>query len=727
MKSMSKTITSSSAMLRAALEDVDKEIEQVEAAAQKEAARLEGEGGASDVTDPKTYAAATEGFLGGVAGFGSVILAGFATAAIGVPAIPIFAAAGAGVAVTVAKKQKEIENISKQIKVLATAEGQRALKAGQISKEDYKKNIEVEWTDVVQGAIFGGLFTGIYAAIKGHQLEDKMKELKQKLKDLDDVLKDSEAKGIKNLKGKPGNENLEEGAAEGAAAPGDELGQTASGTAEGNGDPAAAEIPATDVATTTAENGEAAAAGTEPAAPAATDNPGTQAAAPAAVDTNVEGADATATAMGEEGGAIADGADLDVETVEAEGIQQDLDAAEEVGVAMESIHRELKQISIAAAGLEALAITLDATKQVGGPNVHTAFMYQTGLETICAMLEIKKPFTPALEAVEEGDAKINATAKAADSGKNLVQRMIEAMRAGLERFGKWVGNLWKFISQATQRTLARAKKMQAGIASATFSTEAVKGGVANAVKDTAEFVRGFGGFAETVKHFNSPATYGGYVELMSMASRIQLGNGREDEVVNGAIAALDKMEKEFGAGMQKQESEDTTIYTKDLIGQTQLRIVVPGTIENIGKFNTTVGMPQGVEAKRTEEVKAVSSGEAQSLLKAIVDALELVAKTTSEKGLNGVDDKLNQVSDTFKNKGVPPADPEGRVAKAVKVITGLMSSRAKLPAYAINRSFAGAANTALNLIAASVSGAEAKKEEPAADAAAGAAPAPAAA
>lgn len=698
MKNMSKAFSSRSNMLRAALEDVDNEMAQSETQVQLDA--NQGEGGG--------VAVANEGFLGGVAGAGSALLLAIVSGTIGLPAIPVLAAAGAGIAVKVAQKQKEIENLSKQIKTLATAEGQRALKEGKISREDYKKNIDVDWTDIAQGAIFGGLFALIYGAIKGNQLQNKVEELQEKLKDLDAILKDAEANGAKKMAGsKAATENLEEGQGDPAAAApeGDALGQTAPGVTEGQGDQSAADTPATDVAVTTTEAGDAAAA--------STDAPQTQAAAPAAADTNAAGADAQAAAVAEQGDVVAETAQLDVDTAEAEGIQEELDGAEEVGVAMEGIHRELKQISIAAAGLEALAITLDATKQVGGPSVHAAFMYQTGLETICDMLEVKKPFTPAMEAIEGADAKIAAADKASTAGKNLVQRMIEAMRAGLERFGKWVGNLWKFVTQAVTRTLARAKKMEAGLATAKFSQAPIKGGAANAVQDTMEFVQGFGNFAEVVKHFNQPQTYTGYIELMTMVSRIQLGNGREDEVVAGASAALDKLEREFGAGMQKQESGDTTIFSKALIGQNQLRIVVPGSIEQIGKFNTTVGLPQGVEAKKVEEVKPVAQNQAQQLLKQVIEALEVVAKTTSENGIAGVDDKLNQVAATFKNGGTPPADPEGRVAKAVKVITGLVSSRAKLPAYAINRSFVAAANTALNLISSSVESA-AKKEAPAA-------------
>lgn len=561
-----------------------------------------------------------------------------------------------------------------------------------------------------------------------------------------------ESKSLKGAKpkAKSANENLEEGAgeqqppADGSQAPaGDAVGQQPSGTAEGAGTPATSEVPATDVAGGTDGAGAApadgaavdpAAGATDPATGAAApdqtaDNPGTQAVDPAAADTNTEGAAADAAAVGEQGEAAADAVELDVDAAEVEGIQEDIDDAEQTGVAMEGIHRELRQISIAAAGLEALAITLQATKQVGGPSIHTSFMYQTGLETICEMLDVKKPFTPAMEDIEDADAKINAADKAATNGQGLVKRMIEAMRAGLERFGKWVGNLWKFITQAVTRTLARAKKMEAGLATAQFSSAPVtgSGSPANAVQDTAEFLKGFGNFSEVVKHFNQPNTYTGYVELMTMVSRIQLGNGREEEVIAGTSAALDKLEREFGAGMQKEESGDTTIFSKPLIGQTQLRIVVPGSIEQIGKFNTTVGLPQGVEAKKVESVNPVAQNQAQQLLKQVIEALEVVAKTTSENGINGVDDKLNQVAATFKNGGNPPADPEGRVAKAVKVITGLVSSRAKLPAYAINRSFVAAANTALNLISSSVATAAPKKEEKPAEGAAPAAGAAAAA
>ena len=739
-----KTFKPNSSFLKSALEELDQEIAADNAAAQKVAEKQnDGEGMGRDVTDPGEYSAATEGFLGAVGGAGASILIGIATTTIGLPLMPVFAAAGAGAAAAVAKKQKEVEVISKQIKELATVEGRKALASGKIDRDEYKKAVDIPWQDVVSGAVLGGLFGAVYGAIKGNQMQNKVEELEEKLKELDSILKDAEKNGMIKLKGKSANESTEEAdaaaaavasTAPGTAPEGDAVGQTQAGVGETPGTPSASEVPTTDVAGAAADGAPVDPAASAAAAPvdgvdaaaAPADNAGTQAADPAAADGNVAGADAASAAVDNQGAAAADQTDLDVGAAEIEAVQTDLDGAEQQGVAMEGMHRELMLISAGAAGLEALALTLESTKQVGGPNVHTAHMYQVGLETICEMLELKKPFTPAMEAIEETDAKINAADKAATGGKNLVQRMIEAMKAGLAKFGAWAANMWKFVTQASHRTLERAKKLQAGLASAQFSTAPVTGGVANAVQETSGFVKGFGYFSEVSKKFNAPATYSGYLEMMALVGQLDLNQGGSEGEIDGKVlAATTKMMGEFGSGMEKSSAEGVNVFKQQLIGQSILSITVPTTMATMGKFSTTVGLSQGVEAKKVEEVKAVTSAEAQTLLKLVIATLEEVAKTTNENGLKGVDDKLNQISATFKNKGTPPADPEGRVAKAIKSVTALLATRAKLPAYAINRSYTAAAATALNLISASVNAAK-KEEAPAAAPAEGAAPAAAA-
>ena len=735
----SKSLKPNSSFLQSALEDVEASIAEDIAAGQKEAEKLaDGEGTGREVTDPATYAAATEDWKGALAGLamGAVPIAMFiANPALGVAAFYTAVGTNAALTAKMDSAEKELLALTKELKRLTTEGGKQALKEGKISKEDYKEKIEgVSLVRVFCGAL-SGVFQFVnagFAAAYASKIEDTVKQIKVKEKELEALI--AQASG----KAKPANENNDEADAAAAAAAatapgtapeGDAVGQTQSGVGETAGTPSASEVPATDVAAAAADGGAVPGA-TDPAvadagdagAPPA-DNAGTQAADPAAADANTAGTDAAAAAVDNQGAADAGATDMDVGAAEIEAVQSDLDDADKVGVAMEGMHRELLQISAGAAGLEALALTLDSTKQVGGPNVHTAHMYQVGLETICEMLQLKKPFTPAMEAMEDADAKINAADKASTSGKNLVQRMIEAMKAGLAKFGAWASNLWKFVTQASHRTLERAKKMQAGMASAQFSTAPVTGGVANAVQETSGFVKGFGYFSEVSKKFNTPATYNGYLEMMSLVSQLDLNQGGSESDIDGKVmAAANKMMNEFGSGMEKSSAEGVNVFKQQLIGQSVLSITVPTTMATMGKFNTTVGLPQGVEAKKVEEVKAVTSGEAQTLLKAVIDSLELVAKTTNEEGLKGVDDKLNQISATFKNKGTPPADPEGRVAKAIKSVTALLATRAKLPAYAINRSYTAAAATALNLIAASVNAAK-KEEKPAEGAAASTAPA----
>lgn len=119
-----------------------------------------------------------EGFLGAAAGF-----------ILGWPAyLPgAGAAMGATANAVVQQKEKEIEKITDEIIALVKKDGQKAVDSGAIDQKYLDELKKLKKVDIVIGAIMGTLFPPFYLAVKGSQLQDKVKELKKLNKQLQDM------------------------------------------------------------------------------------------------------------------------------------------------------------------------------------------------------------------------------------------------------------------------------------------------------------------------------------------------------------------------------------------------------------------------------------------------------------------------------------------------------------------------------------------------------------
>lgn len=125
----------------------------------------------------------TEGFLGGLVGF---ILGG-----IPIPGIPT--AVGIASRHEADRLKKEIVAISKDIAELQHTGTLAALKEGKIDEEASKKQLKVDWKAVVEGAVLGTLFAGIYGAIQGSRIQNRKKELDEKIEELNKLMQTAKA------------------------------------------------------------------------------------------------------------------------------------------------------------------------------------------------------------------------------------------------------------------------------------------------------------------------------------------------------------------------------------------------------------------------------------------------------------------------------------------------------------------------------------------------------
>ena len=93
--------------------------------------------------------------------------------------------------------KKEIIAISKDIAELHHTGTLAALKEGKIDEEASKKQLKIDWKAVVEGAVFGTLFAGIYGAIQGSRIQNRKKELDEKIEELNKLMQ-----ATKTAKGK---------------------------------------------------------------------------------------------------------------------------------------------------------------------------------------------------------------------------------------------------------------------------------------------------------------------------------------------------------------------------------------------------------------------------------------------------------------------------------------------------------------------------------------------
>ena len=732
----------SSKALRTALEDIENSIEEDIVAGQNEADKRVPE--SDGVLSPEEYqavmTAANEAFLennddklifgGALASLVSLICLGpFSIVTLGSLGI-----LGAGAKHKVERLRNEIDAISEDIAKALTKEGKEAIAKGELTKDSYKEAAGIKNTNISKTSIFltalgysipiVNLFV---ATVNNLKINSRFEELRRKQKELAKIIEEARnnpatenyyygstsiggntprvrqlKKEIAIVRSKiraalegNGEEQVDESgnpipeskggvatAAVNQPPAGDAVGQQASGTGEGEGVPSNNESATGDVAQPTAADG----AGSPEAAQPSENTGG---------DGMAAAGDAAASAAG------ADQTQAETDVAEGQALAEDIQEADKIGVAMESFHREMIQLSKAAAGLESLANIMMSSKQVGGPNPHGAMFYTAAVETICDMMTIAPPLSLGLEAMEEPDAKIEGADKQAKSAKNLAVRIYEAIKSGLSRFGGWIKNLWGLITSSTKRAHARVTSLLSTIDGMQEKKENVTGAVANVVKDTAEFVSVIPTLTPVVQQFNNPSTYHNYISLMNVGVGFMKGTAVQN--LDQMPALMDQVSKDFSKNMQTTKEETLIVAKKPWVGKSELHIRLPLVPEAMGSFATTIASVEK-DAAKVESVTPINKVQAKAVLQQLSQGLDNIIKTTDENGLKGVDSELNKAANEYKNTNPDKlvnekGEESGRIMKLVSSIVG---TRAKLPAYVINRAYVGAAVAAVNLISASM-------------------------
>lgn len=712
---------------------------------------------------------ATEGLSVGNEGWKGVVLGAIAGSA-------MLLAPGTGAAVRseVTKKRQELENLVKKVEELAIDNGRKAVKEGKMTDADFKEHIKIPGKEYLKGAIMGALFGPFYGAIKGHELEELLKQVEAKKKEINTILKDAGAK-----QGTPANESFwdkwttaleeEETAPEGGTtstdiAPGTDPANPVEGkevtvAATGSDAPAApaegetppeGEVPPE----TPPEGGEpeAPAEGGDPLDPPAegsdTPPPEGETPPPADGDTPPEGeTPPEETPPADPEAPAADAATSDAESTpeapaepegddedpEAETIEAEMEKVDTIEDEEEEASDDVERLQDATEALEGLISSLDCAVQQGGYNTAGSMAVRNNLNTITKMLRVKQLSIPALEDMETPAARIEGASTLKDQVVKFVERVIKAIKEAFARFANWSIEVYKRLTNAYTALETRAIKLAERVEASEMQTEKITSKnivvgmmvAGKPVDDLGGFLNDLGAFA---KYMNAPSSYSHYLEAIAECE-VMIKDPTAEEQARGKISESLKRWAEdmakHAANITKlvQEqypdkmSENTQFFTVPLLGQQMISVTLPNSAEGIAQLNAVLGSFSD-DGSATDIAPLDKAG-----AKKICELVAQIAKATresAESNKGGVKELTNEIkkrndtitamAKTLQNGMMEEAGTPEKVRKVISFINSFFLTAPKLPVHAINRALPRNLSAALNYVGASIAG---KAAEPA--------------
>lgn len=716
------------------------------------------EGFKEDTINVDGLNAANEGWKGAVGGFVSGMF--------GIGPVSTGAVVGAALKNTVAQKKKEIELLAKEIEKAALDNGKSAVSSGKLSSEDFTKHVKVGSEGIIKGYILGTLFGPIYTAIKGSELEDLLGQLKAKTEDLDKILA-AEAK----KQGKPATESNEDDV-DPDAVDKEPKKDAADTTATGDDATAATsevstdqEGSATDGATdtTTPQEGDVPTDGTpdptaDPAATAEGDPTGdatteidpatgepvtepitdgvdpdatTAEGDPAAVDengdpvvgtgnaTDDENASAATAAVSEvEGAPDADLGDGETEQADSEVVEEEMGDVDAITDLAEDADEDVEKLTNATEALEGIVSVLDAAAQRGGLDVFAATLLRNNLNTVTTNLSMRPLMIPALEDMGEVSTKIDGANTTKDQIVAFIKRILEALKQAFNKFGEWVTEIYKRLTNAFIAIERRAQKLAEQVKASQMKTGPLETkSLAEKLSVNGELVTDLPGqldkIANMATYLNDPKSYSLYLEAIDLCeqlvkdpSKSEEIRGRISEVLAKWATAMQKSADSYTRASADKSKAET--FTLGLLNAQLLNVTIPSSAENIRILNSTT-VKYGI-AEGTPE--ALSQADAIAVCEKVAQLAKEI-RESGEANRGGVKELIGEIQkrkDTIVAIAAAAAvsDNESEAARKVIVfVNTLFMTAPKLPVHAINKALPGNLNSALDYVAASIGGKEA--------------------
>lgn len=570
------------------------------------------------------------------------------------------------------------------------------------------------------------------------------------LEDLkDDIENPAGAEGEGEGEGKPeGEDNAAAAAApaagegEGAAAPDADAAAADAGAAaaaDAGGDAGAA--ASGDVGGDA--GGDAGAAGEGGDAGAGTDDGAAGADAGATGEGEGEGADTGAGASDAEAAAAADAA---AGAVDATGnpdevvgeddadtavVDEQMDAIDNIDDQAEDVNDDVEDLTVATEALEGCVAILGASIERGGLDVFGASLLRNNVNTVTNLLKRKPMLLPAMEDMETPSARIGAASDAKDGLVAFIKRMLEALKQAFVRFGQWIVETYKRLTDVFVAIERRAQKLGETVKTSTMKEGALdsKGLAAKlqirgaTVEDLKSTLSSIGSFA---RYANDPKSYKHYLEALDLCEDMVKNPEKAEEIRGQVSQKLAAWGDEFHRSASKFKLEAVDGKPVDdsgvqrfgvaLLGNQTTEIVIPATAEKIGAMSaathdlSNTGEPGAVEALDQTTAQAICQQVAE-LAKALRESGD--SNKGGVKELNAEIAKRKDTMVALMSAKSSDSESSELVRKVALFVNTFFMSAPKIPAHAINKAMPRSLQAALDYVAASIGGAAEKSAAPA--------------
>ena len=449
------------------------------------------------------------------------------------------------------------------------------------------------------------------------------------------------------------------------------------------------------------------------------DNPDPEA---ASTDAAVAAADAT----GEPGEAVGEVVDPDAEIVD-----EQMDAIDDIQEESSDVEEDVDTLTEATESLEVCVAALEAAIETGGLDMIGSTLLRNNLNTVTRHLKVKQLLIPALEDMESPSAKIDAASTTKDQIVAFIRRIIDTIKSAFVRFGQWIVETYKRLTDAFVALERRAETLAAKVSKSTMKEGQMdNAGLAKKLMlgdkpatDVPAYLTTLDKFA---KYLNEPGTYKPYLSAIDECETLLKDAAKEEEARGKITAQLNTWSEAIakqadgittGGDSKALPAPGGTSQTKSfgvtLLDGQQLNVVLPLEAGSIGAMNAAVS--NGTAAAPGGSVEALDKAEAAK----ICDLVTAISKSTRESSAGnkaGVKTLMSELdkrkstivamSSAMGDRATKEGGDSAAYRKIVIFINTMLMSGMKLPVHGLNRALPRNLSIALDYVAASIGVAE---------------------
>lgn len=412
--------------------------------------------------------------------------------------------------------------------------------------------------------------------------------------------------------------------------------------------------------------------------------------------------------------------DSDITDAETEVVEEEMGSVDKIEDQAADVDDDVEKLNQATEALEGLMPALEAACQRGGFDELSSALLRNNLNTVTNSLKVRPLMIPALEDIISTSAKIDAAHTTKDQVASFLKRIIDSLKQAFQRFGEWITETYKRLTNAFVAIERRAEKL----AEKAKSVQMKEGALANKAlsakmtvhgKVTDDLLGQLEKIAKAATYLNDPKSYNNYLEAIDLAEEMVKDPSKAEEVRGKISAVLAKWSSDVNkigdSGYKASgQSGDTSAVNIGLLNGQTLEIIIPASAEAL---STMRGVTSEGELA-SEDLQALSQADAIAIC-AKVSQLAKEIRESGEANRGGVKELIGEIN---KRKETLTALVNGQintavgddgaaataVRKAAVFLNTLFLTAPKLPVHAINKAMPRNLMAALDYVAASLGG-----------------------